>query len=182
MIGTPPHPSFLKSRTDLKKSGSYRRNAQNSIRKQSNIIATIFLCPDLSRVKQESSSQQGLARFAPGGRARAARIRSVVKESLRVLPRRKVSINPRSSRDIGADPKETDIVCRDKIRLTNVVRPFSRNPLEIEVTDWRQIYLENEKLLPPLIIPIRNSFDNTTTSSRSENHHTRKAVASLSGE
>ena len=46
--------------------------------------------------------------------------------------------------------------------LTNIVGPFPRDPLEIEVSDRRRVYLKNKELLPPSIILIRNAFDDTT--------------------
>ena len=115
-----------------------------------------------------------------------------------MLPRRKVSINLQSSGDIGASPKgsinkrnslfkkkkekkTTDILYQDEMRLTNVVGPFPRNPLEIKVSDRRWIYLKNKILLPPSIILIRNAFDDNTTTSRSKNHRAREAVVSLYG-
>ena len=65
--------------------------------------------------------------------------------------------------------------------LTNIVGPFPRDPLEIEVSDRRRVYLKNKELLPPSIILIRNAFDDTTTTSRSKNHRAREAVVSIYG-
>ena len=105
-----------------------------------------------------------------------------------------MAINPRSSGDIGAGPKGSTNKRRkvenakkrpksrihfEKEKLTNLVEPLPRDPSEIEVADRRLVNLENEKLLPPPVIPVRNTVYDRPARSRGENHCAREATISL---